>query len=233
MKQEPIVPSSSTTQDTQADVFFSSFFADPKKNPDYRNNVQFYPAETVIVKEDMPANTVYLIEHGLVMLVRETPKGNTVIIGLRHRDWLIGAPTVLLDKPYNFTIIAVVPTQLRNIPKKDFLEYIKKDEQFAIHVQRALSQQIFDMMKWVEALKSLSAEDRLVRFLANIVREMEPLGQQKPDGFAMPLSNQELDQILMITPEHLCRVLKKTEKKGLVRHIKGSLFVTDSEVLIQ
>jgi CRP-like cAMP-binding protein len=124
MKQDPFASSSSGNQDIQADVFFSSFFADPKKNPDSRNNVQFYPAGTVVVKQETPANSVYLIEHGLVKLVRETPKGNKVIIGLRHRDWLIGAPTILIDKPYNFTIISVVPTRLRNIPKKDFLKHI-------------------------------------------------------------------------------------------------------------
>lgn len=233
MKQKPLASSPSGIRDTQADVFFSSFFADSKKNPHYRNNVQLYPARAVIVRQETPANAVYLIEHGLVKLVREDSKGEKVIIGLRHRDWLVGAPTILLDKPYNFTVIAVLPTMVREIPKEDFLEHIKKDEQFSQHVQRALSQQVFDLMKWVEAMKCFSAENRLVSFLAKTVCEMEPFGSDKPDGFALPLSNQELAQLLMITPEHLCRVLKKTEKKGLVRHAKGSLVVTDPAGLFQ
>ncbi len=233
MKQKPLASSPSGTQETQTDVFFSSFFADQKKNPHYRNHVQFYPARTEIVKQDTPANIVYLIEHGLVKLVRENSKGNKVIIGLRHRNWLLGAPTILLDRPYNFTVIALLPTMLREIPKEDFLEHIKKDERFSQHVQRALSQQVFDMMKWVEAMKCLSAENRLMRFLAQTVREMEPCGLDKPDGFALPLSNQELAQLLMITPEHLCRVLKKIENKGLIRHAKASLVVTDPARLFQ
>jgi len=227
MKQKPLAPSSSGTPDTQADVFFSSFFPDPKKNFHYRNHVQFYPARAVIVKQESAADIVYLIEQGLVKLVRETSMGNKVIMGLRHRGWLIGASSVLFDRSDNFTSIAVVPTLLRRIPKDDFLEHIKKDEQFSRHIQRALSQQISDQMKWVEAMKCLSAENRLVRFLAETASETEPLGSDKPDGFALPLSNQELAQFLMITPEHLCRVLKKTEKKGLIRRSKGSLIVTD------
>ncbi len=166
-------------------------------------------------------------------LVKENSKGIKVIIGLRHRDWLIGAPTIFLDKPYNFTVIALLPTMLREIPKEDFLEHIKKDERFSQHVQRALSQQVFDMMNWVEAMKCLSAENRLMRFLAKTVREMEPFGLDKPDGFALPLSNQELAQLLMITAEHLCRVLKKIENKGLIRHSKASLVVTDPARLFQ
>ena len=38
------------------------------------------------------------------------------------------------------------------------------------------------------------------RFLAETAREMEPLGSDKPDGFALPLSNQGLARLLMITP---------------------------------
>jgi CRP-like cAMP-binding protein len=233
MERKLVASSPPGREDTQADVFFSSFFADSKNNPCYRNHVQLYPAKAVIVKQETPANAVFLIEHGLVKLVRETSKGNKVIIGLRHRDWLIGAPTVLLDRPYNFTVIAVVPTLLRGIPKKDFLEYIKKNEQFSLHVQRLLSQQIFDQMKRIEAMKCLSAESRLARLLDETVREMEPLGSEKPDCFALPLSNQELAQLLMITPEHLCRVLKKTEQKGLISRAKGSLVVTDLKGFFQ
>jgi CRP-like cAMP-binding protein len=233
MKQKRLASSPSSTKDTQADVFFSSYFADPKKNPHYCNHVEFYSAKAVIVRQETPAYAVFLIEQGLVKLVRENSKGNKVIIGLRHRDWLIGAPTILLDKPYNFTVMALVPTLLRDIPKKDFLEHIKKDEQFSLHVQHALSQQIFDQMKWVEAMKCLSAENRLVRFLAETARDMEPHGSDKLDGFVLPLSNQELAQLLMITPEHLCRVLKKIENKGLIRHAKASLVVTDPARLFQ
>lgn len=233
MKRKPVTPSPSGREDTQADVFFSSFFADPKNSPIYRNHVQLYQARAVIVKQETPADAVYLIEHGLVKLVRETSKGNKVIIGLRHHDWLIGAPTVLLDRPYNFTVVAVVPTLLRRIPKTEFLEHIRKNEQFSLHVQRLLSQQIFDQMKRIEAMKCISAENRLVRFLAETVREMEPLGPDRPDCFALPFSNQELAQLLMITPEHLCRVLKKTEQKGLIRRAKGELVVTDPAGLFQ
>jgi CRP-like cAMP-binding protein len=233
MKLKPLESSSMGTQNTEADFYFSSFFADPKKNPYYRDRVRLYPAKAMIIKQETAANTVYLIEHGLVKLVRETSTGNKVIIGLRHRNWLIGAPTILLDRPYNYTVIAVLPTMLRDIPKKDFLDYIKKDEQFSLHVQHVLSQQIFDLMKGIEAMKCLSAENRLVRFLTETIHEMKPLGSDKPDGFVLPLSNQELAQILMITPEHLCRVLKKTEKKGLVRHMKGSLVVTEPSSLSQ
>ena len=220
-------------QDTQADGFFSSFFADRKNNLYYRDPVQFYPAKEEIVKQDTPSNAVYLIESGLVKLLRQTPNGNKVIIGLRHRDWLIGAPTVLLDRPYNFTVIAVIPALLRRIPRKDFLDHIKKNEQFSWHVHQLLSQQIFDQMKKIEAISFLPAEDRLMRLLVDTVREMETTGSGTPGNVTLPITNQELAQLLMITPEHLCRVLKSIEQKGLIKHDKGALVVADPAGLLQ
>jgi CRP-like cAMP-binding protein len=54
-----------------------------------------------------------------------------------------------------------------------------------------------------------------------------------PDSFSVPLTNQELAELLVITPEHLCRVLKEMEQKGLVRRDNGSLIVADPAGLMQ
>ena len=233
MNSNPIAPPHSGTNDSRVDGFFADFFGEHQNSLSFGDQIQFYPARAVIVKQDTPSIWVYLIERGLVKLVRETQKGNKVIISLRHRDWLIGAPTVLLDRPYNFTVVAVIPTLLRRIPKRDFLDHVKKNEQFSWHVHQLLSQQILDQLKKMEAVRCLSAEERLVRLLADTFREQGPVGPDTTDRFSVPLTNQELAQLLMITPEHLCRVLKRVEKQGLIRHDKGALIVTDPAGLMQ
>ena len=233
MTMKSVASSPSRNHDTQADRFFAAFLGERMNNLYYRNHLQLYPAKTVIVKQDTPANAVYLIEQGLVKIIRITPKGNKVIIGLRYRDWLIGTPTVLLDRPYNFTVIAVVPTLLHEIPKKDFLDYIKKNGEFSRHIHHQLSQQVFDQMKKIEAVSCLEAEDRLECLLIDMVREMRPPGSGTPDSFAVPLTNQEIAQLLMITPEYLCRVLKEMEQKGIVKRDNGSLIVTNLAGLSQ
>jgi CRP-like cAMP-binding protein len=233
MNMKPVASSPSGNHDTQADVFFAAFLGERQNNLYYRNHLQLYPAKAVIVKQDTPSNAVFLIEQGLVKIVRVTPKGNKVIIGLRYRDWLIGTPTVLLDRPYNFTVIAVVPTLLHEIPKKVFLDHIKKNAEFSWHIHHQLSQQVFDQMKKIEAMSCLAAEDRLERLLIDMVREMGPHESGTPDGFSVPFTNQELAELLVITPEHLCRVLKEMEHKGLVRRDNGTLIVADPAGLLQ
>jgi CRP-like cAMP-binding protein len=213
--------------------FFKSFFNEPRNHSYYFGEAQICPAKAVIFKMDTPSNAVYHLEQGLVKLVRVTSNGNQVIVGLRHRDWLIGAPAALLDKPYSYTAIAVVPSLLHGIPKKRFIDLVKMDAQFSWHVNQQLSQQISNHMKQVTALSYLSAGKRLELFLSDMIRELESTGNYKPDSFSLPFSNQELAQILMITPEHLCRILVEMEKKGLVQRRKGNLVVTDPTSILQ
>jgi CRP-like cAMP-binding protein len=208
-----------------------SFFSDRKNSEYNRFIVQTYPAHATIFLQDTPANTVYLVEHGVVKLVRVAPNGHHVITGLRRRHWMIGAPSVLLEKPYSFTGITLVPSSLRVIPAKDFLDLAKENKQFSWYLLQMLSRKIFNHMKKVEAMSCMSAQERLERFLCDMIDELNPVGAE-PASVSLPLNNKELAQLLAITPEHLCRVLKKMENKGIIRRDNGILTVTDPESLV-
>jgi len=73
----------------------------------------------------------------------------------------------------------------------------------------------------------MAAKDRLNRFLCNMPDELKPAGSEL-QSFSLPLTNKELAQLLAITPEHLCRVLKESNQQDLIKHAKGVLTVTDA-----
>jgi CRP/FNR family transcriptional regulator, dissimilatory nitrate respiration regulator len=232
MHNKPLACSTAETGCVQGDDSLDSFFLGPGNSVDARGLVQNYPAQVVIFKQDTPAHTVYLIERGLVKLIRIAPNGRQMITGLRRSPWLIGAPAVLLDKPYSFTAVTLFPSSLRCIPAMDFLDLAKSNEQFSWRLHRLLSQEIFNQMKKVEAMSCMSAQDRLMRFLSDLTDEQNRDGP-RPAGFSLPLSNQELAQLIAVTPEHLCRVMKRMEQKGLIRREMGMLTVTDPAGLMQ
>jgi CRP/FNR family transcriptional regulator len=205
---------------------FKSLFSDPENGCFDQGVVQTYPAKAVIFHQDTQPHAVYLIEYGLVKLVRVVSSGQPIIIGLRSRHWLIGAPSVLLDQRYSFTAITLTPSFLRCIPAKDFLDLAKTNERFSWYLHRLLAQQIFKQMKNVEAMNCLSAKDRMKRFLRDMIDDQNPV-ESKPNSFSLPLTNKELAQLLAITPEHLCRVLRAMKQQGLIRCAKGVLTVTD------
>jgi CRP-like cAMP-binding protein len=193
--------------------------------------VQTYPAQAVIFHQDTQPHAVYLIEHGMVKLVRVAESGQSIIVGVRRQHWMIGAPSVLLSKLYSFTAITMAQSALRCIPANDFVYLAKTNEQFSWDLHRLLAQQIVRQMKNVEAISCLSAKERLKRFLRDMIDEQDPAGS-KPFSFSLSLTSKELSQILAITPEHLCRVLKELKQQGLISHAKGMLTVNDPAGLL-
>ena len=188
--------------------------------------VQTYPAQAVIFHKDTQPHAVYLIEHGMVKLVRVAESGQSIIVGVRRQHWMIGAPSVLLDKLYSFTAITMAQSALRCIPAKDFVYLAKTNEQFSWDLHRLLAQQIVTQMKNMEAISCLSAKDRLKRFLRDMIDEQNPAGSG-PSNFSLSLTSRDLSQILAITPEYLCHVLKELKQQGLISHAKGVLMVND------
>ena len=227
MKEKSAQISNPASPPGQADAFFTSFCNDPRNQHYFRGQSQLCPAQTVICRQDTPAEAAYLVEQGLVKLVRITSRGNQVIVGLRHRNWLIGAPSIFLNKHYSYTAITVLPTVLRSITKNVFLELVEKNVQFSLYVHRLLSENIYGQMKRIEETSFMSAQERLEMLLSDMIRNEEAIASKAPDKFSIPLTNQELAQLLAVSPEHLCRVLKGMEKKGLIARENGAVIVTN------
>jgi CRP/FNR family transcriptional regulator len=218
--------SKSANRDIPDINFFKTFFSDPVDKKYGQGVVLTYPRQTTIFHQGMQPNAVYLIENGMVKLVRSMPSGKHIIIDIRHL-WLLGAPAVLLGQPYSYTAITLVPSSLRCIHAKDFLDLAKTNEQFSWHLQRLFAWQIFKQMKNAEAMRCMTAEDRMNHFLCDMLDELKPTGLDLT-SFSLPITNKELAQLLAITPEHLCRVLKEGKQQGLIKHVKGILTVTDA-----
>jgi len=211
---------------------FESLFSNSENNGFGKGTIETYPSQAVIFHQDTQPHAVYLIEHGLVKLARVVANGQVIIIGLRRRNWMIGAPSVLLDKLYSFTAITLTSSSLRCIPAKDFLYLAKTNEQFSWYLHRLLAQQIFTQMKSVEGRNCMSAKDRIKRMLRDMIDD-QSLERREPSGYSLPLTNTELSQLLAITPEHLCRVLKEMKQRGQITYAKGVLTVTDPANLLQ
>jgi len=230
MTKSPVAFSSSNKHEMQKDAI--TFFLTKTGGSVFdKCPVKIYPAQAVIFQQGMPAYTVYLIERGLVKLVRVASNGHRMIIGLRRKHWLAGAPSVLLDKPYSFTGVTLVPSSLRRIPAEVFLDLAKTNKQLSWCLLQMLSQGVYDQVKTIETMSTLSALERLERFLCEIIEEQNQNDSEAP-LFSLPLNNQELAQLLTITPEHLCRVLKDMERRGVVKRNKGALTVTDPVSLL-
>jgi len=73
----------------------------------------------------------------------------------------------------------------------------------------------------------LSGRRRLEKFLWKLVQTQNGSDQKKPIKIQMILKNWEVAQLLALTPQHLCRLIKQLEKEGTVMRKKGWLILPD------
>jgi CRP-like cAMP-binding protein len=219
----------------ESDIYFGSFI-DSGDNLYGWGPAQLYPPNTEIYHQDSPANAVYLIERGVVKLTWVEPEGHEVIVGLRHRHWLLGAPAVLLERRFAFTVTTLIPCSLRCISSKGFLNLMNGDAEFCRQLLRRFSEEIYCHGMSVAVLGCMPARDRLTRFLCELVQEQwnanGQLEPQRPMRLQIPLKFKELAQLIAITSEHLSRLLRELEQQDIIRRDKGWLILTDPSKLL-
>jgi CRP/FNR family cyclic AMP-dependent transcriptional regulator len=227
------LPSSGKGQEVSQTPFFSSFFSEPKNHGQWGSHIQTFPAHTQIYQQGESADTLYLIERGLVKLTRLAPNGREIIAGIRRRHWLIGTTAVLLRGEYTYTAIALVRTSLRCIPANVFLNLVKMNSQLSWQLNLSLSREVINHRKRLEANSCMAAKDSLKSFLCELIQEQEQDEPGSPSRFHVPLKSHELAEIVAVTPEHLCRLLKEMEQDQIVRREKGMLVVNDPAALLR
>ena len=209
------------------DAYWDSFFSIPETNDRGWSPIQVWPAGADIFQQETPANAVYFIDCGLVKLIRQGQNGREVIICLRPRHWLLGAASVLLEKPFVTTATTVTQCHLRSISSTNFLNLIKADAGFSLQLCRMLSKELRDQAIRVEQLGCASAKNRLENFLCEIIHHHKLAELQEPLELQLQLKGEELAQLIAISPEHLCRLLKKMEERGLILRDKEMLIIKD------
>lgn len=152
---------------------------------------------------------------------------------LRRSNWLLGAPATLLERPYAYTATTLTPCSLLTIPAKNFLSLMKINKEFSWQVLRMLCKIIYDRGTKAIALGIMPAKERLKKILYEMILEQEPTELQRPIQLHLPLAHKELAQLIAVTPEHLCRLLREMEQQGIIKRNKELIVVKDPSVLLK
>jgi len=214
------------------DSFLATFLEEPTCTNYGWGPVQTYPSYMEIIRQDAPSNAVYFLKSGNIKLTWADQEGHEVIAGLRHQNWLIGAPSVLLEKPYSFTITTLTQCSLRCISAQKFLHLVNANTDFSLHLMKILSQEIFNHAKTLVTLGCVPVRDRLKYLLYKFTSEMST--KKRNDKYikiSLPLKYKEIAQILAVTPEYLSRILKEMETRKEIRRQKDGSIELNTESL--
>lgn len=215
----------------RGDNLFSMAVAETKKLVSDIAPAQVYASGTKLFQQGTRAQDVYFISQGLVKLVRVEQGGREVIIDLRFPDWLLGAATLLLLKSHPVSAVTLAECHLHRIPGGVFCELLKANAAFSLHLHRLHSYEVLKHISRVSQLSCLTAQQRLENLLWQLTSRLSLSESVAEIQVQLPLKHWEVAQLVAVTPEYLCRLLKKMNDEGLIRQEKGWIFVTDFKKL--
>jgi CRP-like cAMP-binding protein len=184
------------------------------------NNVR---AKQTIVREEEPARRLFLVKKGRIKYVRETSKGEEVLISLLTPGYIFGVGAVIAwPERYIGTAHAAVDSELLSWNRETIRALTSAYPHLSQNVLRITLKAVAEYVERVVRLKTGTARERLAYAL---VRVCKRIGQVRQDGVAVTILNEELAGLADVSPFTVSRQLKEWERQGIVRKGRGQILV--------
>ncbi|MHC4489011.1 MAG: Crp/Fnr family transcriptional regulator [Planctomycetota bacterium] len=189
------------------------------------------PPQHQIFSQGESPHTICLICNGLVKLTRTESDGNRAIVGLRKPGWLLGATAILPGLPYASTAETLIRSKLCFVPIEQFQQAMDTNTTFSKWVSMILCREVRSSTLSISSQSCLSGRQRLEKFLWEIIQLQNIRDTGKKVKIPIPLKQWELAQLLGLTPEHLSRLIKQMENKGIIGRERGWLIYRNPQKL--
>jgi DNA-binding response OmpR family regulator len=190
--------------------------------------IKIYKKKETIYQENDYANYLYFIIKGKIKCVKTDYYGKDFMTDIHEEGEFIGYMTLLEEGEYHETAIAMEPTEVAVIPKKDFLTLIRKNRDVATKFIKMLSGNVQDREKRLLQLAYSPLRERLASTLLKLSERKE---SQSESPEKLIISREDLASLIGTVKESLIRTLSDLKKEGLVDTNGQEITVLDEKGL--
>lgn len=192
--------------------------------------VQEYDRGDLVFGEGEPADDFFTVVEGRVKVIKGTPDGKMVILEIFGPGDPVGAVAVYEDLPYPATAVALEPTICLRLPKTDFYELLESRPSLVRGLLLSLTHRLVLLTNRLAERTGGRVETRFARLFLKL---SDDIGRANESGvfIPMPLSRQDLADLLGTTVETSIRIMSRWGKDGVVQTRKEGFLVTDLEAL--
>ena len=179
---------------------------------------------TALFSQDQSADSVYLIEEGLVKLSRTNEHGSRIILTIRGPGHLVGEEA-LADGHHAYYSEAEVltPATLYRIPREILSRALPESPELTSVFVSYLLERRLALAEKVELLCLHDVEYRILHYLKELSTLVKP--QPNGEGYQIPITQLELADLIGATRETTSTTLNQLERRGLVKLSRRMLTV--------
>jgi len=191
---------------------------------------QEYDRGDVVFAEGDRAEDFFTVVEGRVKVIKGTPDGKIVILEIFGPGDPVGAVAVYEDLPYPATAVAMEPTICLRLPKTDFYGLLESRPSLVRGLLLALTHRLVLLTNRLAERTGGRVETRFARMFLKLA---DDIGRPHESGLfiPMPLSRQDLADLLGTTVETSIRIMSRWGKDDIVQTLKDGFLVADIEAL--
>jgi CRP/FNR family transcriptional regulator len=189
-----------------------------------------YPTGAVLFHEGQPARGVYILERGLVKFSVCASDGRTLILRIAQAGETLGVASTVGGRDYEATAEAQQPCDVTFIRQSDVVRMMRVHGEFALWVTQALSRDYNGTCREIRTLMlSGSASEKLARLLVGWMDER--VGGSVPNRMKVPLTHEEIGQMIGTSRETVTRLMAGFKKQRLIEQEGATLVVANRMAL--
>ncbi len=211
---------------SRCDSIFSGMTADQLEIFEANHVVNRYPRGQAIFYEGNVPIALYCLASGKVKLSKMGEHGKQQILRVAKSSDVLGYRSLLLNKPYQATAEALEDATVCVIPRVAFFEWLNTSISFNRKLLDRMAKDLGDEEQRLLEMVDTPAPQRLARTLLTLSRKFgKTIG--KSVELEVPLTREEIGEIIGTTLETTIRMLSALKKRGVVSLGRRRIVIQD------
>lgn len=173
-----------------------------------------YRRNQILFFEGGIAQHLFALHSGLVKMVKSLDNGKDRITGVLFPGELFGLEC-LTEVSYPLTAVTLRDCEICAAPVEDFSTYLRANPDIAIGMVRFLVEELGRVRTQVTDMSFKDARMKVATFLLSLVTGDSPAGNEALK-LMLPLSRQEISEVLELSPETISRTFSSFRREQLV-----------------
>lgn len=184
-----------------------------------------YPKGSVILFQDDPGDSLFVLRAGRVKVVLIGEDGREVILGVLEPGAHFGELALIDDQPRSAHVIAMDDSQLLILRREDFRRRVEANPSVAWALLTELSRRLRRADVKIGGLVLLDVPGRIARLVLDLADETGTNAIDKP------LTHQTIAQMIGASRETVSRAMKEFQDAGLITVERRRIAVGDRDAL--
>ena len=180
-----------------------------------------YPRGSVILFENDPGDSLFIVRSGRVKVVLIGEDGREVILSVLGEGAFFGEMALLDDEPRSAHVIAMEDSVVLALRREDFRTRLRASPEVAIALLRELSRRLRRADDQIGSLVLLDVNGRVAELLLRLADE------EGAEKITRKLTHATIAQMIGSSRETVSRTMRDPQDRGLIAVTRQDITLTD------